>query len=311
MKRGLAIGVLCAVLAAAGVALAALPEQAVLSTSRNERNPAADATGTTQVLAFTRSRSGQPNRYDAFAKRGNEATVKLNTSGQGWTGGIDYPMVVYQRIAGGQSNIFLYDFTDGSRPPTPDGVNTTKWEWHPTISGDWLLYGRDNTSNPTQRVVLHNGSTHAERTLDSITTASRYLQPDQVNGGDWATFTKCAPNCNVFLHQISANTTIKVPRPTTDRPRQQYAGGVSPDGDVYLVRSGPRCGERVRIVRYDTDRGDGTFGTIVASLPSGRDIAFAFVREQFGGARDVYYDRVNCSTGKFDIFKVTDPAPGP
>jgi hypothetical protein len=307
MKRGLAIGVLCVVLAGAGVALAALPEQAVLSSSRNERNPAADATGTTEVLAFTRSRAGQPNRYDAFAKRGDEATVKLNTSGQGWTGGIDYPLVVYQQIAGGQSNIFLYDFTDGSRPPTPDGVNTSKWEWHPTMDGDWLLFGRDNTSNPTQRVVLHNDQTHAERTLDSITTASRYLQPDQVND-DWATFTKCAPNCNVFRHQISTDTTIKMPKPTTDRPRQQYAGGVAPDGDVYLVRSGPRCGERVRIVRYDPDRLDGTFGTVVASLPAGRDIAFAFVREQFGGARDVLYDRVNCNTGKFDIFKITDPA---
>jgi hypothetical protein len=308
VKRGLAIGVLCVALAAGGVAVAALlPEQPVLSTSRNERNPAADATGTTQVLAYTRSRSGEPNRYDAFAQREGEAPVKLNTSGQGWTGGIDYPMVVYQQIASGQSNIFLYDFTDGSRPPTPAGVNTSKWEWHPTMSGDWLLYGRDNTSNPTQRVVLHNQVTHAERTLDSITKASQYLQPDQVRG-DWATFTKCAPNCNVFRHQISTNTTMRMPRPTTDRPRQQYAGGVAPDGDVYLVRSGPRCGEKVRIVRYDPDQADGTFGTIIASLPAGRDIAFSYVFEQFDGARDFYYDRVNCSTGKFDIFKVTDPA---
>ena len=308
MKRGLAIGVLCVALGGAGVAVAALlPEEPVLSTSRNERNPAADESGTTQVLAYTRSRSGSPNRYDAFAKRGDEAPVKLNTRGQGWTGGIDYPMVVYQQIAGGQSDIFLYDFTDGGRPPTPAGVNTSKWEWHPTMSGDWLLYGRDNTSNPTQRVVIHNHITHAERTLDSITTASRYLQPDQVNG-DWATFTKCAPGCNVFRHQISTNTTMKMPKPTTNRPRQQYAGGVAPDGDVYLVRSGPSCGERVRIVRYDPDSGDGTFGTIVAALPADRDIAFSFLHEQAGGAREFLYDRVNCNRGKFDIFKVTDPA---
>ena len=309
MKRGLAIGVLCIVLAAAGVALAALPEEAVLSSSRNERNPAADATGTTQVLAFTRSRSGHPNRYDAFAKRGDEATVKLNTSGQGWTGGLDYPIVPYQQINSGQSDIRLYNFDTSVREAAL--INTAKWEWHPSFSGTpseyHLLFGRDNTNSPTQRVILHMHPAHVDRLLSTVTKASHYLQPDQVNG-NWATFTRCTPNCNVFRHDIQTNTTIKMPKPTTNRPRQQYAGGVSPDGDVYLVRSGPRCGERVRIVRYDPDRGDGTFGTVVASLPADRDIAFAFVREQFGGARDVFYDRVNCNTGKFDIFKVTDPA---
>ena len=312
MKRGLVIGVVCFALAAAGVALAALlPEEPVLSSSRNERNPAADATGTTEVLAFTRSRAGFPNRYDAFVKSGSDPAVQLNLGGQAWTGGIDYPVVVYQRIARGQSDLFMYDLSDGSRPATPLGVNTSRWEWHPTISGDWLLYGRDNTSNPTQRVVLHEHvTTHEERVLESITKATHYLQPDQVNG-DWATYTKCAPNCNVFLYQISTQATTRLPKPVTDRPRQQYAGVVSPDGAVYLVRSGPRCGERVRIVRYDAARADGTYGTIVAGLPSGRDIAFAFLREQFGGARDVLYDRVNCSTGRFDVYKVTDPAPGP
>jgi hypothetical protein len=313
MRRGLIVLVSIATLAAAGVALAQalLAEQPVLTSTRNERNPAADVDGVgAEVLAFTRSRSGYPNRYDAYAREPGQAAVKLNAAGQGWTGGIDYPMVVYQRVAAGQSDIFLYDLSDDSRPATPAGVNTSRWEWHPTMSGDWLLYGRDDTSTPTQRVVIHNHVTHEERLLSSITRATHYLQPDQVNG-DWVTYTRCVPNCNLWRYQISTTGKTVLPKPVTTRPRQQYAGAVTATGAVYLVRSGPRCGERVRIVRYDPARPDPQFGTIVAALPRGIDVAIAHAQANADGSVDVFYDRVNCNTGRFDIYKVTDPAPGP
>jgi hypothetical protein len=308
MKRGLVIGVLCLALTAAGVGMAAL-ETPVLAGAKNERNPAADMDGTTTVLAFTRSRDGNRNRYDAWTKRGDEAAFKLNTSGQAWTGGIDYPIVPYQQINSGQSNIWLYAFDTSTRQQAV--VNTNKWEWHPSFSGDLsaynLLFGRDDTNSPTQRVVLHMHPAHLDRVLETVTRASHYLQPDQVND-DWATYTKCTPNCNVFLHQISTEETTKLAKPVQNRPRQQYSAGVSPDGAVYFIRSGPRCGEKVKIVRYDPARSDPTFGTVLAAVPSGVDIAFAFLHEQTDGTRDLYYDRVNCSTGRFDVYKVTDPA---
>src|SRR5215218_1551079 len=170
MKRGLSLLVIAAVLVGVPLAYALLAETPVFTSTKNERNPAADwdTAGTTEVWAFTRSRTGYPNRYDAYAKEGTNASLKLNTAGQGWTGGIDYPTVVYQRVYNGQSNIFLYDLSNDTRPPTPDGVNTSKWEWHPTISGEWLLYGRDDNSTPTQRVILHNRNTHVERLLSGI-----------------------------------------------------------------------------------------------------------------------------------------------
>jgi hypothetical protein len=311
MKRGLIVLVIVAGLVAVPLAYALLTETPVFASRKNERNPAADFDGTGgEVWAFTRSRTGYPNRYDAYAKEGANASFKLNTVGQGWTGGIDYPTVVYQRVYNGQSNIYLYDLSDDSRPATPDGVNTTKWEWHPTISGDWLLYGRDDNSTPTQRIVLHNSVTHAELLLSSLTKASHYLQPDQVNG-NVATYTRCTPICNVVRYNITDSTRMTLGKPVTSRPRHQYAGAVSSSGAVYLVRSGPNCGERVKIVRYDTDRADPPLGTVVATLPSGVDIAFAFARQKADGSVDVFYDRVNCSTGRFDIYKVADPAPGP
>jgi hypothetical protein len=313
MKRGLVVLVSIAALVAVGIALAQalLPEQPVFAWRPNERNPAADRDGSgTPVRAFSRSRSGHPNRYDAYVKEGTNPAQKLNRSGQGWTGGIDYPLVVYQRVASGQSDLRLYDLATDQYVDPPAGLNTGRWEWHPTISGDWILFGRDNTNDPTQRVKLHNSETHDERLLSSITRARYYLQPDQVNGA-WATFTRCTPWCNVIRYLILDETRIRLPKPVTARPRHQYAGAVTPTGAVYLVRSGPACGERVRIVRYDDARGDPEFGTIVATIPAGIDIAIAHARQNPDGSVDVFYDRVNCNTGRFDIYKIKDPASGP
>jgi hypothetical protein len=152
--------------------------------------------------------------------------------------------------------------------------------------------------------------THEERLLSSITRATHYLQADQVNG-DWAAYTRCTPVCNVVRYRISTDTRRRLPKPTTSPPRHQYAGSVTSAGVVYLVRSGPTCGNRVRIVRYDASRGDPATGRVVASLPAGRDVGFSHVRENADGSVDVFYDRVACSSGRWDIYKVTDPPPTP
>jgi hypothetical protein len=319
MKRGLIVIVSVVVLAGAAAALAQalLAEQPVFATTRNERNPAADHNGTTEVWALTRSRSGQPGKYDAFVKEGAGPLVKLNAAGQGWTGGIDYPFVVYQQIASNRSNLFFYDIGTKLRTPATD-ANSRRWEWHPTFQGapdDYeMLFNRDANSNPTQRVVYlrHRDSPfiHDQRILATITRATHFLQSDQI-AGDWATYTRCVPNCNVRLYRISTHARTAMPKPVTTRPRQQYAGAVTSTGAVYLIRSGPNCGERVRIVRYDPARSDPQFGTIVAALPRGIDVAISHARENTDGSVDVFYDRVNCSTGRFNINKITDPPPGP
>jgi hypothetical protein len=65
----------------------------------------------------------------------------------------------------------------------------------------------------------------------------------------------------------------------------------------------------VKIVRYGS--GDPVNGTVVADLSSGRDIYRSFVRENADGSVDLFYDRVRCSTGRWDVYKLTDPPPGP
>jgi hypothetical protein len=303
--RGLLI-IFCAVtaLVVAPSAGALLSEQSVFSSARNELTPAADWNGATSVLGWAKSRAGKPNVYDAWVKEGSSAAVKLNGSGQGFMGGIDYPNVVYQQVAHGTSNLRLYDLSTHTRPAVPSGVNTAKWEWHPTISGDWLLFNRDDTKTPTQRVVLKSRSKPEQRVLDSVTRRAYNLEANQVNG-DWAVYTRCKPACNVVRYQISTQGKTTMPKPVTTRPRYQYGAAVTSDGTVYVLRSGSACGSSVKIVRYGS--GDPSTGTVVAALPRGKDSRFTFARENPDTSVDVFYERVGCTSSKWDIYKVVDP----
>jgi len=304
MRKGLVFLILGAALVAIPVALALLPEQPVIAGPRSEKNPMADWNGTEEVLGWSRNRPDRPRRFDAWVKDGAEPAIKLNMGGQGWTAGMDYPLVVYQRILDGQSNLFLYDLSDGSRPPTPDGVNTERWEWHATISGNWLLFGRNNNLSFVQRIILHDMVAHTERQLS--TSRKHFLLPGQVNG-NWATFTRCAAACNVILYDIGAETRTTLPKPAAPAHLDQVGSSVTSAGTVYLVRSrrGHLCPTNVRIMRYGPS--DPANGAVIARLPSGRDIAYTYARENPDGSVDVFYDRAGCRSGRWDVYKVTDP----
>jgi len=218
-------------------------------------------------------------------------------------GGIDPPTVAHQQVANGQSDIKLYN-ADTQNRSEPPGVNTAQWEWGPSISGDWILFGRQDTSTNTQYVVLHNTNTSADFVLAQGTGPR---EAGQVNG-DYAVWTRCNP-CDVFRRQISGPTDMKLQKPTTKT--YQYGPSVTSTGIVYVARSGQKCGSNVRIVRY-FGVGDPAQGTVVAELGSGRDMYGTYARENADGSVDVFYDRLSCSNPKVsDIYRIHDPHPGP
>src|SRR5919205_1443853 len=221
-----------AALAAVPAALALLPETPVAASARNEFKPAADFhSNGDELVSFSRSRAGHPNRYDAILRRvsgGITTRIKLNTKGQGHSGGIDSPLVAYQQVVNGRSNIFVYNIDDLSRTP-PAGVNTSRWEYGPTVSGDWLLFGRDDNRGSTERIVLHRISTHADLRLARVLRARYSLVPGQVQG-NWATYTRCAPVCNVIRYDIGAGTRTRLSKPVTSPPRYQFGGAVTSTG---------------------------------------------------------------------------------
>ena len=200
-----------------------------------------------------------PNHFDAFLTRTGGPRVKLNAKGEGFIGGIDPPMVAYQQIANGQSNLKLYNADTQTRSNPPAGVNTAAWEWEPSISGDWLLFGRQTSS--TQLVILHSLTTRTSHPRPG----PRFRHPGQVNG-DFAAWTRCRRACDVVRRQISSVNDTVLQKPAT---KFQYGGGVTSTGIVYVARSGPKCGGDVKVVRY-FGATDPAGGTIVADLgPTG------------------------------------------
>lgn len=307
MRRGLLLVVaVAALLGAAAVAIAAVSDPVGVKTSTaHEQGPAASV----EWFAWTQRPFAHPGRANVFVEPtpiDGAGRFRVNLAGtRAWTGGIDGHTLVYQRIKNGQSGIRLFDLNSHADTGDAD-LNTRQWEWHPTISsgstGRWVLFGRQNLGTGVQRVLATNLATGVTRTLGQVDRFRHAAIPGQVNG-DLATWTLCKPRCNVRFVDLSidpaAAPTI-LPRPTD--VTHQYASSVTADGTVYFVESGDGCGKAVRIDRYDP--GTGTT-TPVRSLRSGRDIFFSYISDEAAG-NHVYYDRVVCSTGRWNIYEIVE-----
>jgi hypothetical protein len=281
-------------------ASALLSAESVRTTRAYETTPAAAE----DYVAWAQAPLAARGRYVAFVKKGAAAKVRVNPVGVAFVGGLDLASrrLVYQQIYRGQSNLkfFHLDTREITNPPT--GVNTGQWECCASISGDRLLFNRESLSTPTRRVMLRELA--GETQLAVIRRDKYFVSADQLNG-DFAVWTKCTERCNVFRRDLALMTTRVLPKPETKPPRDQFGSSVASDGTVYLVRSGPGCGNGVRIVRFRT--GDGPYGRIVARLREGRDMLSTYAAEQPGGSVEVFYDRIICRTKQTDIFKITDP----
>ena len=296
---------------AAGVALVAVPaadaarlDQFGVKTSRlYEQQPAAATDGGAEYFAWSQNARTRKNHFDAFLSRTGDPRVKLNTKGLGYIGGIDPPVVAYQQVVKGNSNLKLYDVDTHARSDPPAGVNTSNWEWEPSISGDWLLFARQ--TNSAQFVILRSLTTAAKVVLDQ---GRRFHHAGQVSG-DYAVWTRCGKTaCNVVRRQISTATDTVLARPAD---RFQYGAAVTSTGIVYVARSSPKCGGSVKIARF-FGAGDAADGTVVANLgANGWDLWSAYARENDDESVDVFYDRLLCGGNKADIYRVHDPHPGP
>ena len=151
-----------------------------------------------------------------------QPTFQVNASGRAWAGSIDGTTFVYQLDRGSNSDIRLMDVVSHVRS-APAGINTSRWEWHPTVSGDWILFGRERLDPNRWRVFLHNTSTSQTIPLADVLGKGTRADPGQVSG-DYAVWDQCADHvCNVFRYQISTGQTTKIPkmppaRSSTTRP---------------------------------------------------------------------------------------------
>ena len=214
----------------------------VRTTLAHEITPAA-APG---VFAWAQGPRRNFRFWNLLVQPAGEARRKVNRiRTHGFSGGFDGNRFVYQELRGRQSNLWIYNLASRMRSAPPAGVNTLQWEWHPTLSGDWLLFGRSSIRARIDRVFLRNVATGETRLLGSLRWGRlRIAEPGQVSG-NYVAWYRCTPVCNVFRYDIAARTVTQLPNPGG----HQYSPSVTDDGTVYYVRSGSGCGVAVRLVR--------------------------------------------------------------
>jgi hypothetical protein len=271
----------------------------ILGGRTDQVGPSANAT----YLGFTANTAAVPDHYDAyFMPLAGGTTTKLNTRGFGWFGGVrpDTNEAIYQQYNRRGSNLHVIILGTTTRTSPGSGVNTSDWEYDPSISQDWVLFGR--ITSTVNEVELHDRNTSVLTTLDSVkTSGSGLIRPGNVTE-KYATWTKCGKtSCNVFYYDLIAKTKARVPNPSN---HYFYYGSASDTSNkLYFVRSGNGCGVRTKIQSWNIGSTD-PFTTVV-SLPSGYDVSrrtFTFVDADTHD--DVYYDQLRCS-GKYyaDIYE--------
>jgi len=312
VRRLIGLTATFAIVSTAAIAGAATSEKVLNEPGVDEVDPSASD----GYLVWTADSEARPFRYHSYVMADGGDPVRINPAGtQSPAVSIDGATIVYQEDTydPGDEDLWFVDAVTGARTAPPPGVNTLKFEYEPTLSGDWLLFTRTNAdrvplSDAWVKVVLFDLSAGTDTVLETLPYLSHSLTSGQVNGG-WATFESCRQrhwefsDCQVFLYDISAGgDPLQVANPGV----QQYAGSVSSDGTVYLVRTRNRdhyvCGSHTKLVRVPVDGQ----AVVIASLPDGKDSYSTFASDEPGGSTTLYFDRFPCRTNVGGIYQIQD-----
>ena len=240
-------------------------------------------------LAWQQNSMRRPRHYDVLVRDVDGGpTTRVNPAGtNGANGDIAGNILVYQQFEERRSGVRFFDLTTGERSHPPNGVNTEHWEYWPTMSDRWLLFGRLARRSNTRRVILFDLSTGEGKTLAKVRGRQTFLAPGQV-GGDWAVWSRCAARspCKVVRYQISTGERDVIADPNGG---DHHSPSVDARGTVFYVRGGDRCGNRVSLIRQPLEGGEG----VLWRLPNGDDIGRTHVQMRARG-ETILYDHFSC-----------------
>lgn len=296
------VGAMAAALVASVVGIGPTPpagaatEIPILTSSHGEFQPARGD----GLLGWEQNSRRRPNEYDVMVRRDGSSPVQVNPGrSRAAMGDFAGARLVYQQYRGRRSDLRFYDLDTGARSKVP-GVNTRHWEYWPSMSGEWLLYGRWNRAGGARRLLLHNLATAERRVLDRTKGGNAFIGPGQV-AGNYAAWSTCDPRCNVFRYDIGAAVAEKIPNPGA----YQRAPSVSLDGTVYFSRGGKGCGTSVALVRAPV----GGPEEVLVQLQNVLDIRDTYAYTKANGSVEVYYERNGCGKpASADVYMVEDPA---
>jgi hypothetical protein len=124
----------------------------------------------------------------------------------------------------------------------PAGVNTPAWEYRPTASGAWILFGRLRTATHRRQIILFDRFSQQVIVLADRPAGpgNPSATPGEVNG-DFAVWSQCtATACNVWEYDIT--TAMKTRLPNATPGHYNYAASVDTAGTVYFAHGGRTCG---------------------------------------------------------------------
>jgi hypothetical protein len=207
-------------------------------------------------------------------------------------------------VTSGQSDVKMYDLTSHTVSAPPAGINTTDWEYFPAITPDYILFLR--SGHNADKVMLydrHAGG--APQQIDIVNwnrAGTAFIFAAKMNG-NYATWTKCtsATVCRVRVRDLGAGTTRTIVPPAG---KMDYASSVGTDGTVYLVRSGSKCGQDVRLRAISPLGVD----SLLVLFGAGVDVIGTSVNST-GTSDEVLYSKYRCSAGTShaDLYRVTNP----
>jgi len=253
-------------------------------------------------FAWNQNSAAKPNQFNVFAEPmpvgGPRFKVNAPKS-QGYMGGIDGTTLVYaQRKSTGQ-NLWLFDLVAKTRTILPPKVNTTHHEWRPTISGDWIQFGRITPAR--SRVYLYNRVTQALILLDEINLnpqGTAFLEPGQMSG-NWATWTRVGGHggARVKVYDIANASTATIPLSVGT---VQFGAAATPSGAIYYGEEDTlQCGSNAELLKWVP----GSPPTSLVRLNRGVDFALTYAAPLVG-SDDVYFAKGRCTSSNVDIFKV-------
>jgi hypothetical protein len=262
-------------------------------------------------FGWSSNTTAHPNHFDAFAQRKSGGAIKKVNARRtiGYMGAFDgdTSTIFYQQVKGYSSDIYTDDFLEpGTRSPV-SAINTTRWEYQPSVSPGYILFGRNDFHNPSSpwKILLYDRKDGDITVLDQATYKCRCVFPGQVTDR-YATWTRCSRSgCAVKYYDITHKTTSLVANP---HGKLQYVPSVSAaTGDIYFAAGGFGCGKHVGLFRWNPAEGGDP--DRVATLPAGRDVYWStFTLDGAGGThQDVYFDRTVCGGHYYaDIYELND-----
>jgi hypothetical protein len=300
-RVGIAVA-LVGVVVLATVASAAITAQPVLTGAADQYEPSSNGT----YLAWSQSVRRRGHAY--VRTIGSTGGIRVNAPRTyGFLGsfvqGTD--RIVYQQIARGDSDIFVFDVSSRARGQI-GGVSTSEWELSPVASSRWILFERQIIGGRgfivRQDLLLQDRVSGSIRTLIRDIPDSRLVFPGYA-GQDYVAWTTCGGGrCDAYYHNVSTRATRRVPFPAG---MVQYAPFIDEANSlIYYVRSAPRCGRLVSIRKAPLGATSGSDSTLIASLAPGIDTdwVMSLAPNLSTGQQDLYFGRWSCARQETDIY---------